>query len=171
MTAANGTGGSSMAKSRGRAWPTSTTAQGRPLPTRNCATRATGRCVADRPIRRKGRPAKACRRSRVSARCAPRLLPAKAWISSTITVCTLRRPSRPDAEPISTYRDSGVVTRMCGASLRMAARSFCGVSPVRTAVVMRGAARPCSARAWLIPSSGACRLTRMSLDSALSGET
>ena len=30
----------------------------------------------------------------------------------------------------------GVVTRMCGAVLRMAERSFCGVSPVRTAVLI-----------------------------------
>ncbi|MCY1445007.1 hypothetical protein D9M71_615050 [compost metagenome] len=55
--------------------------------------------------------------------------------------------------------------------MRMAARSFCGVSPVRTAVVMRGAFKPWSARAWLMPSSGVCRFRRMSLDSALSGET
>ena len=37
---------------------------------------------------------------RVSARCAPRLLPATAWISSTITVRVVASICRPDCEPM-----------------------------------------------------------------------
>ena len=54
-----------------------------------------GRWVADSPMRVTGRPASASRRSSESARCAPRLLPATAWISSTIAVPTLASMARP----------------------------------------------------------------------------
>ena len=56
-----------------------------PAPTRKRPTSSSGRWVADRPIRCSGRPARCSSRSSVSARCAPRLVRATAWISSTIT--------------------------------------------------------------------------------------
>ena len=94
-----------------------------------------------------------------------------AWISSTITVSAVPSTARPESEPISTYSDSGVVTRMCGGCLRIAVRSRCGVSPVRTMVRMATSARPRFSSSARMPSSGSSRLTWMSLDSALSGET
>ena len=42
----------------------------------------------------------------------------------------------------SRYSDSGVVTRMCGGVRSIAARSFCGVSPLRTAAVIWIAGKP-----------------------------
>jgi hypothetical protein len=63
-------------------------------PPRNRAISSSGRCVADRPMRCGGRSAIASRRSSDSARCAPRFVGANAWISSTMTVSTLRSTSR-----------------------------------------------------------------------------
>ena len=63
-------------------------------PPRNSATTSIGFCVADRPMRGTGRPASASSRSSDSARCAPRLSSATAWISSTMTVSTSRSISR-----------------------------------------------------------------------------
>ena len=69
--------------------PASTIVTGRgPLvvcPPRKRAISSSGRWVADRPIRCGGSCAISSRRSSESARCAPRLKPAIAWISSTIT--------------------------------------------------------------------------------------
>ena len=130
-----------------------------------------GFCVADNPIRNSGRWHSDCRRSSDSARCEPRLLPAMAWISSTITERTPANMVRPEAEPSSTYSDSGVVTRMCGGRLRSALRSTCGVSPVRTAVRIATSGRPSFSSSARMPSSGASRLTWMSFDSAFSGDT
>ena len=62
---------------------------GRP-PLRKLATDSSGRTVADSPMRWK-EPASRSRRSRVSARCTPRFVPARAWISSIMTVSTLAR--------------------------------------------------------------------------------
>ncbi len=98
-----------------------------PLP-RSASAWPTGRCAAAA-----GRRA-AASRSSDSARCAPRLLGASAWISSTMTLRALDSIARPDSLVSSRYSDSGVVTRMCGGRLRMATRSACGVSPVRTCV-------------------------------------
>ena len=53
----------------------------------------TGRCAAAVS------PHSAARRSSDSARCAPRLFGAMAWISSTITVRVVASIARPDAEP------------------------------------------------------------------------
>ena len=61
------------------------------LPTRKRATSSMGFCVADRPMRCTGCAALAHSRSSVSARCAPRLVCATAWISSTMTVRTRRQ--------------------------------------------------------------------------------
>ena len=61
-----------------------------------------GFCVADSPMRCTG-PAdaadatKASKRSSDNARCAPRLLPASAWISSMMTVRTVFSIVRPPA--------------------------------------------------------------------------
>jgi hypothetical protein len=56
-----------------------------------------------------------------------------------------RRQHLPAAADVSSrYSDSGVVTRMCGGVFTIAARAA-GVSPVRTAAVMRGAVSPCAA--------------------------
>jgi hypothetical protein len=63
-------------------------------PPRNRATSSSGRCVADSPMRCSGRPARCSSRSRDNARCAPRLVGTRAWISSTMTVSTLRSASR-----------------------------------------------------------------------------
>ncbi len=130
-----------------------------------------GFCVADRPMRTVRRPHRASSRSRLSARWLPRLLPATAWISSTITVRTFRSIARPLSEPSSTYSDSGVETRMCGARFLIALRSAVVVSPVRTAVRMPCGGRPIALSCSPMPSSGPCRLTRISFDSAFSGET
>ena len=82
-------------------------------------------------------PSRLSRRSRLRARCAPRLVPAIAWTSSTITCSTPRRISR--AWLVSRrYRLSGVVTRMSGGWRTRSRRSSAGVSPVRDATRMLG---------------------------------
>jgi len=58
-----------------------------------------GFCVADRPMRASLPPVNARSRSSDSAKCAPRLLPASAWISSTITVRVVASVFLPDSEP------------------------------------------------------------------------
>ena len=90
---------------------------------RNLATSSIGVCVADSPMRCSGRSATAASRSSVSARCAPRREPMTAWISSTITVRTVRSICRLRSDVSSRYSDSGVVTRMCGGVRSIAARS------------------------------------------------
>ena len=63
-------------------------------PPRKSATASSGRTVADSPMRCGSRPVSRESRSSESARCAPRLVPARAWISSTMTVSTsLRIPA------------------------------------------------------------------------------
>ena len=85
------------------------------VPPRNVATSSTGRTVAESPTRWAGgaSPRSASRRSRDSARWAPRLLPATACTSSTMTVSTPRRVSLA-CEVSSRNSDSGVVMRMSG---------------------------------------------------------
>ena len=56
-----------------------------------------GFVVAEMPTRVGGCSQSASSRSSDSARCAPRLLPASAWISSTMTVLTVRSMFRPDS--------------------------------------------------------------------------
>ena len=88
--------------------------------------------MAERPIRCAGFSKSASSRSSDSARCAPRFVPATACTSSTITVSTVVRIERA-AEVSIRKSDSGVVIRMSGGVRTIAARSFCEVSPVRTA--------------------------------------
>ena len=66
----------------------------RPVPGEERRDGGDGRTVAESPTRWAGAGSSASRRSRDRARCAPRLVPARAWISSTITVRTPRSPSR-----------------------------------------------------------------------------
>ena len=119
---------------RGRRTPSSPIA----VPPRKRAISSSGRCVADRPIRcGDGRPpwrTQWSRRSRVTARWLPRLVAARAWISSTITASTPRSVSRA-ADVSMRYSDSGVVMRMSGGLRTRLRRSSAGVSPVRMPTV------------------------------------
>ena len=72
------------------------------IPTRNRATSSIDFTVADSRIRTNRSSQSAANRSSESARCVPRLLPAIAWISSTITVRVVASVLRPDSEPSST---------------------------------------------------------------------
>ena len=75
-------------------------------------------------------------RSTESARWAPRFVPATACTSSRISVSTVRSISR--AWDVRMRKsDSGVVIRMSGGLRAICWRSFCGVSPVRTATLAR----------------------------------
>ena len=106
-------------------------------PPRNRATSSIGRTVADRPMRCAGVSSIASSRSSDTARCAPRLVAATAWISSTITVSTPASVSRAALVSIR-YSDSGVVIRMSGGSRCSIRRSLLVVSPERTPTVMTG---------------------------------
>ena len=77
--------GTWISRSSGLRRPASTIVHSRVGPTRKRPTSSSGRWVADSPIRCTGRPASCSSRSSVSARWAPRLVCATAWISSTIT--------------------------------------------------------------------------------------
>ena len=172
MIASSGDDGSSSLRSQLRTWPWSMTRHGaRSAPTRNATMVSMGLVVADTPTRVGGRSQSAASRSRETAKCAPRLLPARAWISSTITVSTVPSIRRPDSEVSRMYSDSGVVTRMWGASRRIFARSLWVVSPVRTRARMHTSGNPDSSNSSRMPASGACRFLLMSLDSAFSGDT
>ena len=108
-TASSSSSISSNRMSRFRWWPVSTMARwgaagdsvpltapagALGMPVRRSAMRVMGCWVADRPMR-VGRVSATCsRRSRVRARWLPRLSRAVAWISSTITVSTVRSTSR-----------------------------------------------------------------------------
>ena len=127
--------------------PASTIRAVRRGPTMKRPTSSSGFCVALRPMRWGSWSLSSDRRSSVSARCAPRLVEATAWISSTITDSTPRSISRA-CEVRIRYSDSGVVMRMSGGVRRIAARSRWGVSPVRIATEMSAP----------IPRSGARRL-------------
>ena len=96
-------GGATMVVGAAPAW----------LPDRKRAISSGGRTVADRPMRCAGVASMASRRSSDSARCAPRLVPATACTSSTMTVCTVASVSRA-AEVSIRNSDSGVVMRMSG---------------------------------------------------------
>ncbi len=141
-------------------------------PTRKRATFSIGFCVADSPMRssgaartaRRAAPAtapdgcRACCRpahgSRRRSRCAPS--PASAGPT----------PSRAARTAIRAW-SPGCAAGACAAR----PRSAWVVSPVRTAVRISGTGRPRRASSSRMPASGSSRLMRMSLDSALSGET
>ncbi len=138
-------------------------------PPRNRATSSAGRTVAESPMRCTGLSSMASSRSSETARCAPRFVEATAWISSMMTVSTVRRVSR--AALVSMRNnDSGVVMRMSGGSLAMARRSADGVSPERTPTLIVGGSVPRRRAAWAMPTSGVRRLRSTSTPSAFSGE-
>ena len=99
------------------------------------------------------------------------MLPATAWISSTMTVVTGASIARVRAAVTSRYSDSGVVIRKSGGFLSIAARSPAAVSPVRTATRTSGAGSPIRAAVSAISASGASRFCQMSVASAFSGDT
>ena len=130
-----------------------TTVTGRP-PARNRATSSTGRTVADSPTRWAGRSSRASSRSRLSARCAPRLVPATACTSSRMTVSTPASASRA-LEVSRRNSDSGVVIRTSAGP--------CGRTPAGRRRGVAGADRdgdvgrlgsPSRAAAWPMPTSG-----------------
>ena len=130
-----------------------------------------GVCVAESPMRCGASGARRARRSRVSARCAPRLVPATAWISSTITARSALNIVRPRTLVRRMCSDSGVVMRTCGVLRSMRARAAAGVSPVRTATRISGNFSPAFSKRSFSCASGSSRLRWTSLLSALSGET
>ena len=114
--------GTTTSRSSFLRWPASTSVTGRSVPPRKRPISSSGRWVADRPMRCKGPSTTCSRRSSDSARCAPRLVPAIEWISSTMTQRTLCRIS--SARDVSSrYSDSGVVIRMSGGVRAMSRRS------------------------------------------------
>ena len=139
------------------------------LPDRNRATSSAGRTVADNPIRWAGWASSASRRSSDRARCAPRLVPATACTSSTMTVCTVARVSRA-AEVSIRNNDSGVVIRMSGGFAISSRRRRGGVSPERTPTLVSGGVVPRRSAIRVMPVSGVRRLRSTSTASALSGE-
>ena len=146
-----------------------TTRTGRP-PDRNRATSWTGRTVADSPTRCAGRSSSASSRSRVTARWAPRLVPATAWISSRMIVSTPSSDSR--AREVRTRNsDSGVVMSTSGGRRARVRRSCELVSPERTPTVVVGSGRPSRWALARMPVSGERRLRSTSTASALRGDT
>ena len=138
-------------------------------PPRNSAISSSGRWVADRPIRCGGFSAISSSRSSVSARWAPRLVVAIAWISSMITVSTPMSVSRA-ADVHIRYSDSGVVISRSGGRRISFCRSLDGVSPVR--IPTSGAVKPSPKRsaANSMPFNGARKFFSMSNANARSGE-
>ena len=149
---------------------TNRAASSEPTPVKNRAIWSMGLWVAERPIRWILRGLSAARRSRVIARWEPRLSRTSAWISSTMTVSTFRNVSRLFGLVSIRYRDSGVVTRMWGGRLSIAARFAAGVSPVRRPTRIGGTSRPRSAASARISASGCSRFRCMSFESARNGE-
>ncbi len=137
---------------------------------RKRATSSTGRTVADRPMRRAGFGSSSSSRSRDSARCAPRLVPATACTSSRITVSTPASASRV-ADVSIRNSDSGVVIRMSGGRVARARRSAGGVSPERMPTFTSGSGSPRRTASWRMPVSGLRRLRSTSTARAFSGET
>ncbi len=138
-------------------------------PARNWATSSRGSTVAESPIRWAGLGSSASSRSRETARCAPRLVPATAWTSSTMMVSTSVRVSRA-LEVSIRNNDSGVVMRMSGGLLNRERRSAAVVSPDLTPTVISGAGSPSRLAVWVIPIRGERRLRSTSTPRAFSGE-
>ena len=139
-------------------------------PDRNRATSSGGRTVADSPMRCAGVANSWSSRSSDRARCAPRLVPATACTSSTMTVCTSASVSRA-AEVSIKNSDSGVVIRMSGGLVISSRRRAGGVSPERTPTLMSGAGTPRRSATRPMPVSGVRRLRSTSTASAFSGDT
>ena len=140
------------------------------VPPRKRATSSSGRTVALRPIRWAGSSSRASSRSSVSARWAPRLVPATACTSSMITVSMPRRVSRAWLVRIRNS-DSGVVIRMSGGRVERRRRSAGLVSPDLSPTVTSGKGVWSRSAVWRMPVRGARRLRSTSTASALSGLT
>ena len=116
----------------------------------------------DRPIRcggaaPRGRRRRRSRRSRVSARCAPRFVPAIAWTSSTITCSTPRRTSRACAREHQVERlgrRDQDVRRVAGDLAAVLGGRVAGPAGDRD---LAARARRAAAAARAIPASGARR--------------
>ena len=139
------------------------------VPPRNRAISSCGRTVALSPMRRAGAASRASRRSSDTARWLPRLVPATAWTSSTMTVSTCRSVSRA-AEVSIRNSDSGVVIKMSGGRCTSARRSRWLVSPDLTPTVTSWKVSPRRAAVWVMPTRGDRRLRSTSTARALSGE-
>jgi hypothetical protein len=137
--------------------PASTTSTSRSPPTKR-AISSSGRWVAESAMRCTGRSHSRSSRSRLSARCVPRLVAATACTSSTITVSTVRSVSRARGEVRIRKRLSGVVISTSGGRRTCACRSRAGVSPVRTATEISGGSRPMRSAVARMPASGPRRL-------------
>jgi hypothetical protein len=96
--------------------------------------RRSGLWVADRPMRSQGLSRHRCLQPLQRQRQMGAALGCHATRVDLVDDHALHagQHARPDSEPSRMYSDSGVVTRMCGGRLRIATRSACGVSPVRT---------------------------------------
>ncbi len=138
-------------------------------PPRKRATSSIGRTVADRPMRCAGFSKRASRRSRLTARWAPRLVAATACTSSTMTVWTLRSVAAA-CEVSIRYSDSGVVMRMSGGRATSARRSADEVSPDRTPTVTPGTVTPSRRADCPMPTKGERRFRSTSTPSAFRGE-
>ena len=121
-------------------------------------TSSSGFCVAESPMRWTGGRTSASSRSSESARWVPRLSRARAWISSTITVRTVRSMA---AAAVAREQDVERLGRGDQDVRRLAAhrgaRRAAGVSPVRTSTRTSGSERVerrGSRRAALAGSSG-----------------
>ncbi len=88
-----------------------------------------------------------------------------------ITVRVVRRIFLPPSLVSNIYKDSGVVTTMCGGRRRIAWRTAGGVSPVRTSVRISTSGKSRTSSSSRIAATGCWRLRWMSLLSAFSGET
>ena len=129
--------GMTTSTSSGLEMPASTMVTGRGVlgadqPPRKRATSSSGRCVADRPMRCGDAAVISSSRSSERARWAPRLVGARAWISSMMTVSTPTSVSAAFDVSIR-YRLSGVVISRSGGRRTSFWRSLADVSPVRMA--------------------------------------
>ena len=172
VTASSSPSGSSSARSRSRWWPASTMAGSGRSPTSSRPTVSIGRCVADSPMRAGRSSHSASRRSSVSARCAPRLSRATAWISSTMTVSTVRSSLaalRAGHEEVQRLRRRDDEARRL-AHHRGALRAR-GVAGAHRDADCRRRRSPSSAATSAISASGRSRFSAMSTASAFSGDT
>ena len=136
-------------------------------PTRKRPTSSSGFCVALRPMRCGSRPSScsAPRRSSVSARCAPRLVAATAWISSTITASTPREHLarlRGEHQVQRLGRRDEDVRRRAAHRRALALRRVAGADRRR----VRSAADPAQRRAQVALDVVGQRLERRDVDEA-----
>ncbi len=143
---------------RCRRWRTSEAAVRRRRRPGNARPSSIGFCVADRPMRCSGRRTSAASRSSDSARCAPRLLGATAWISSTITVrvvASIARPGLRAKQDVERFRRRHEDVRRAPAHARALGAAACRRCAPRCG--SRHRASPLARSASRMPASGASR--------------